>query len=212
MTLIHGDAVDMSAFAYARGAAPDVRARLRSSPADFFVDEDCDIALSGSGEHLWCRIEKTGLNTQDAVQALEHVRYARRRASRKRQALYQTGTGVSGRAAVHHARGELSVGETITIESLLGTTFDVEIARTCEVGSLQGVIPRVTGSAHVTGCHEFLIDPADPLRTQTLHCQSAHFSSSQHKYRSTLECSEHLACQGNSCRRYGPGTLGNRCR
>ncbi|WP_348765560.1 tRNA pseudouridine(13) synthase TruD [uncultured Salinisphaera sp.] len=73
MTLIHGDAVDMSAFAYARGAAPDVRARLRSSPADFFVDEDCDIALSGSGEHLWCRIEKSGLNTQDAVQALSRA-------------------------------------------------------------------------------------------------------------------------------------------
>ena len=75
-----------------------------------------------------------------------------------------TGTGVSGRAAVHHARGELSVGETITIESLLGTTFDVEIARTCEVGDLGAVIPRVTGSAHVTGRHEFLIDPADPLK------------------------------------------------
>jgi len=74
-----------------------------------------------------------------------------------------TGTGVSGRAAIHHARGELDVGEAITIESLLGTTFDVEVVRTCEVGDLQGIIPRVTGSAHVTGRHEFLIDPTDPL-------------------------------------------------
>jgi len=74
-----------------------------------------------------------------------------------------TGTGVSGRAAIHHARGDLSTGESITIESLLGTTFDVEVVRTCEVGSLQGVIPLVTGEAHVTGRHEFLIDPEDPL-------------------------------------------------
>ena len=74
-----------------------------------------------------------------------------------------TGTGVSGRAAIHHARGDLSAGESITIESLLGTTFDVEVVRTCEVGSLQGVIPLVTGEAHITGRHEFLIDPADPL-------------------------------------------------
>ena len=73
MTLVDGDAVDMAALAYARGAAPAARAVLRQQPADFFVDEDCDIALSGSGEHLWCRIEKTGLNTQDAVQALSRA-------------------------------------------------------------------------------------------------------------------------------------------
>ena len=74
-----------------------------------------------------------------------------------------TGTGVSGRAALHHARGELAVGESITIESLLGTTFDVEILRACAVGGLEGVIPRVTGSAHITGRHEFVITPEDPL-------------------------------------------------
>ena len=74
-----------------------------------------------------------------------------------------TGTGVSGRVAVHHARGELALGEVITIESLLGTTFDVEVLRTCSVGGLGGVIPRVTGEAHVTGQHEFMISPDDPL-------------------------------------------------
>ena len=73
MTLVSDDAVDMAALAYARGQVPEARAELRQQPADFFVDEDCDIALSGSGEHLWCRIEKTGLNTQDAVQALSRA-------------------------------------------------------------------------------------------------------------------------------------------
>jgi trans-L-3-hydroxyproline dehydratase len=75
-----------------------------------------------------------------------------------------TGTGVSGRAAIHHARGELPVGKTITIESILGTSFDVCIAEETRVGKLPAIVPRVTGRAHVTGHHEFVIDPDDELR------------------------------------------------
>lgn len=67
------DAVDIAALAYARGYPPEARASIRSEPADFFVDEVCDIALSGSGEHLWCHVEKTRLTTQDAVQALSRA-------------------------------------------------------------------------------------------------------------------------------------------
>jgi len=59
--------------AYARNRPPEATARLRVSPADFRVDEDCPIELSGSGEHLWLRIEKTGLTTQDAIQALSRA-------------------------------------------------------------------------------------------------------------------------------------------
>jgi trans-L-3-hydroxyproline dehydratase len=75
-----------------------------------------------------------------------------------------TGTGVSGRVAIHHARGELPVGETITIESILGTTFTGQVAETTTIGSLPAVIPEVSGTAHITGRHEFFIDPDDPLR------------------------------------------------
>ena len=75
-----------------------------------------------------------------------------------------TGTGVSGLAAIHHARGELAVGESMTVESLIGTPFEVEVAATTEVGGLPAVVPRVTGQAWITGRHEFLLDPADPLR------------------------------------------------
>ena len=32
------------------------------------------------------------------------------------------------------------------------------------VGGVPAVIPEVTGTAHITGRHEFFIDPADPLR------------------------------------------------
>ena len=75
-----------------------------------------------------------------------------------------TGTGVSGRAAIHYSRGELEAGRTITIESIIGSSFAVRVAAETTVGSLPAVVPEVTGTAHVTGRHEFLIDPADPLR------------------------------------------------
>jgi trans-L-3-hydroxyproline dehydratase len=75
-----------------------------------------------------------------------------------------TGTGVSGRVAIHHARGELAVGETITIESILGTTFTGRVAETTTLGGLPAVIPEVSGTAHITGRHEFVLDPDDPLR------------------------------------------------
>jgi len=79
-----------------------------------------------------------------------------------------TGTGVSGRAAILHARGELAAGDTITIESLIGTRFDVRVVETTQVAGRPAVIPEVTGEAYLTGRHEFLIDPEDPLRAGVL--------------------------------------------
>jgi trans-L-3-hydroxyproline dehydratase len=75
-----------------------------------------------------------------------------------------TGTGVSGRAAIHHARGELALGESIRIESILGTAFDVTAMETARIGDIPAIVPRVAGTAFITGRHEFLIDPEDPLR------------------------------------------------
>jgi trans-L-3-hydroxyproline dehydratase len=75
-----------------------------------------------------------------------------------------TGTGVSGRAALLHASGEIQTLERLTIESLIGTSFDVRVVETTSIGGMTGVIPEVWGSAHITGQHEFLIDPDDPLR------------------------------------------------
>lgn len=46
------------------------RARLKAVAADFQVNEVLDIPLSGAGEHLWLWIEKSGLNTEEAVRIL----------------------------------------------------------------------------------------------------------------------------------------------
>jgi proline racemase len=74
-----------------------------------------------------------------------------------------TGSGISARAALHHARGELAANETITIESILGSTMTVRVAATTKFGPYDAVIPEVSGTAHFTGRHEFWFDPEDPL-------------------------------------------------
>lgn len=75
-----------------------------------------------------------------------------------------TGTGVSGRLAIHHAKGELKLDETISIESIIGTTFTGRVSKTTQVGYLPAVIPEVSGTAYITGQHTFLLDPDDPLK------------------------------------------------
>lgn len=74
-----------------------------------------------------------------------------------------TGTGVSARLAIHHARGELAVGEQIVIESLIGSTFTGRVVEETTYGPYGAVVPEVAGRAHITGRHEFLLDPADQL-------------------------------------------------
>ncbi len=74
-----------------------------------------------------------------------------------------TGTGVSGRLAIHHARGEVAIGEAITVESILGSTFTGRVMETTDVGGLMAVIPEVTGTAHISGRIEMWMDPNDAL-------------------------------------------------
>jgi len=75
-----------------------------------------------------------------------------------------TGTGVSGRVAIEHAKGRLAVGESFVIESLIGTRFTGRVVRETKFGEYAAVIPEVEGSAWITGRHEFLIGPDDPLK------------------------------------------------
>ena len=75
-----------------------------------------------------------------------------------------TGTGVSARAAIHYARGEIKIGESITIESIIGSTFTVKVAESSSLGPYDAVIPEVGGNAHITGKNTFWIDPDDPLK------------------------------------------------
>ena len=74
-----------------------------------------------------------------------------------------TGTGVSGRAAIHVARGELRIGEEIRIESLLGSVFGVRAVERLRFGTHEAIVPEVSGRAALTGRSEFWLDPEDTL-------------------------------------------------
>ena len=75
-----------------------------------------------------------------------------------------TGSGVSARAALHYATGELQPNEKITIESILGSTMSVEVVEVTKFGPYDAVIPQVSGTASFTGRNEFYFDPEDPFR------------------------------------------------
>lgn len=75
-----------------------------------------------------------------------------------------TGSGVSARLAIEHARGKLALNEQITIESILGTTFNCKAIEQVDYEGITAVIPEVEGTAHVIGINTFVIDPNDSLK------------------------------------------------
>jgi trans-L-3-hydroxyproline dehydratase len=76
-----------------------------------------------------------------------------------------TGTGVSGRMAIHYARDEVKIGQPYVIESIIGSKFTGRVVKPVKFGDYDAIIPEVEGRAFITGRHEFLLDPADPLAT-----------------------------------------------
>lgn len=76
-----------------------------------------------------------------------------------------TGTGVSARLALHHARGEIGESDEIAIESILGksSVFTGRIVGTTHVGDRLAVIPEVSGTAFIIGRSEFRLDSHDEL-------------------------------------------------
>jgi trans-L-3-hydroxyproline dehydratase len=75
-----------------------------------------------------------------------------------------TGTGVSGRVAIQHARGALKIGEPFIVESIIGTRFTGRVLRETTFGPHAAVVPEVEGSASISGRGELWFDPSDPLR------------------------------------------------
>ena len=74
------------------------------------------------------------------------------------------GSGTSARLALLDAGGELPRGETLTHRSIIGSTFFGRVVGDAS-GVEGGVITEVEGSAHLTGRHEFVLEPEDELGT-----------------------------------------------
>lgn len=75
-----------------------------------------------------------------------------------------TGTGVSGRLAIHYSRGEIKTNQSIVIESIIGSKFTGLVINETTFGPYPAVIPEVEGQAHIIGRNELWINPKDPLR------------------------------------------------
>src|SRR5918995_6956931 len=74
-----------------------------------------------------------------------------------------TGTGLSARLAVLHARGLMGVGDAMSHASAIGSTFDGRIVAETRVGDQVGIVPAIRGSAWITGVTHHYIDPDDPF-------------------------------------------------
>jgi len=74
-----------------------------------------------------------------------------------------TGTGISGRLAIHFARGEIELNQTLVIESIIGTRFTGRVVKESLFGPHKAIIPEIEGSAFIIGRSEFFFDSKDPL-------------------------------------------------
>ncbi|MCI0636524.1 MAG: proline racemase family protein, partial [Actinobacteria bacterium] len=75
------------------------------------------------------------------------------------------GSGTSARLAVLHRGGRLARGETLLHRSVVGTEFTASVVGDAEVAGQPAVVTEVEGSAYLTGRHEFVLEPDDPLGT-----------------------------------------------
>jgi proline racemase len=73
-----------------------------------------------------------------------------------------TGTALSARMAVLHARGQMKIGDRLTVRSLIGSTFSGAIIRETNVGTRPAIIPEISGRGWITGIHQHMLDPSDP--------------------------------------------------
>ena len=73
-----------------------------------------------------------------------------------------TGTALSARMAVLHARGQMGEGDRLTSVSLIGSTFAGRILGTTTVGDLPAIRPEISGRGWITGIHQHMLDPSDP--------------------------------------------------
>ncbi len=73
-----------------------------------------------------------------------------------------TGTAASARMALLHAAGEMAVGDTLTVRSIVGSVFHGRIVEETRVGERPAIVPEISGRAWITGIHQHMLDPDDP--------------------------------------------------
>lgn len=74
-----------------------------------------------------------------------------------------TGTAISARLALLHAKGQLRVGEGFTGVSIIGSEFKGRILGEATAADRPAIRPEITGTAWLTGTHQHMLDPSDPF-------------------------------------------------
>ncbi len=74
-----------------------------------------------------------------------------------------TGTGTAARLALLHHKGLIGEGTLFTNKSVIDTVFKGYVKRSARIGDTEGVIPEVSGTAHIMGFHQFVLESDDPL-------------------------------------------------
>lgn len=74
------------------------------------------------------------------------------------------GTGTSAKIAALYTKGKLSLGQEFVYESITGSLFRGMATEETTVDGKTAIIPRVTGSAYITGFNQWMLDEEDPLR------------------------------------------------
>jgi len=75
------------------------------------------------------------------------------------------GSGTSARLALLYAQGRLGIGDPFRHLSIVDTEFTGRIVAETEVAGRPAVVTEVQGSAYLTGRHQFVLSPNDPLGT-----------------------------------------------
>ena len=73
-----------------------------------------------------------------------------------------TGTGVSARLAIMHAKGEAKVGDTLVAKSIIGSQFTGRIEEIVSIGDRTGIRPSISGRAWITERRTLTLDARDP--------------------------------------------------
>jgi len=73
-----------------------------------------------------------------------------------------TGTALSARMALLHARGIMKIGDRLTAQSVIGSTFSGTILEQTTVGERAAIVPEISGRGWITGTHQHMLDPSDP--------------------------------------------------
>ncbi len=73
------------------------------------------------------------------------------------------GTGTSARLAVMKEKNEIQINEEFISKSIIGSSFKASIEKEVKINNKNCIIPKITGSAFITGKQSLYIDKDDPF-------------------------------------------------